>query len=76
MNGVAANRPARGSSCSQETTGEPDGTQSFIDDVGRVVSRTDDDHEITKRVAERCPTCWPTATGFRWRSLGRRPSAP
>jgi predicted metal-dependent enzyme (double-stranded beta helix superfamily) len=27
--------------------------QTFIDDVGRVVSSTDDEHEITKRVAKR-----------------------
>jgi hypothetical protein len=26
---------------------EPDGLQTFIDDVGRVVTSTDDEHEIT-----------------------------
>lgn len=29
------------------------GLQTFIDDVGRVVRSTDDEHEITKRVAKR-----------------------
>jgi 3-mercaptopropionate dioxygenase len=32
---------------------EPDRLQTFIDDVGLVVSSTDDEHEITARVAER-----------------------
>jgi hypothetical protein len=32
---------------------EPDGLQTLNDDVGRVVSSTDDEHEITKRVATR-----------------------
>jgi len=36
-----------------KVTMEPDGLQSFIDDVGLVVSSTDDEHEITKRVAKR-----------------------
>jgi 3-mercaptopropionate dioxygenase len=27
--------------------------QTFIDDVGRVVASTDDEHEITQRVAQR-----------------------
>jgi hypothetical protein len=48
MNRVAANLPARRSSSSEEITTEPDGLQTFID-VGRVVSSTDDEHEITKR---------------------------
>ena len=54
---------------------EPDGLQPFIDDVGRVVSSTDDEYEITRRVAKRCPSCWPAATGFRRRSRDRRPCA-
>jgi hypothetical protein len=53
MNRVAANLPARRSSSSEEITMEPDGLQTFIDDVGLVVRSTDDEHEITKRVAER-----------------------
>jgi len=52
MNRVAANLPARLSSSSEEITMEPDGLQTFIDDVGLVVSSTDDEYEITKRVAE------------------------
>jgi 3-mercaptopropionate dioxygenase len=32
---------------------EPDRLKTFIDDVGLVVSGTDDEHEITARVAER-----------------------
>jgi 3-mercaptopropionate dioxygenase len=32
---------------------EPDRLQTFIDDVGRMVSSTDDEHEITERVAKR-----------------------
>ena len=32
---------------------EPDRLQTFIDDVGLVLSSTDDEHEITARVAER-----------------------
>jgi 3-mercaptopropionate dioxygenase len=32
---------------------EPDRLQTFIDEVGLVVSSTDDEHEITARVAER-----------------------
>jgi predicted metal-dependent enzyme (double-stranded beta helix superfamily) len=31
---------------------EPDGLQTFIDDVGLVVRSTDDEHEITARVGE------------------------
>ena len=31
---------------------EPDGLQTFIDDVELVVSSTDDEHEITKRIAK------------------------
>ena len=53
MNRVAANLPARHSSSSEEITMEPDGLQTFIDDVGRMVSSTDDEHEIAKRVAKR-----------------------
>jgi 3-mercaptopropionate dioxygenase len=53
MNRLAANLPARRSSCSEEITVEPDGLQTFIDDVARVVSSTDDEHEITRRVAKR-----------------------
>jgi hypothetical protein len=53
MNRVAANLPARRSSSSEEITVVPDGLQTFIDDVGRVVTSTDDEHEITKRVAKR-----------------------
>jgi hypothetical protein len=53
MNRVAANLPARHSSSSEEITIEPDGLQTFIDDVGLVVSSTDDEHEITERVAKR-----------------------
>jgi 3-mercaptopropionate dioxygenase len=53
MNRVAANPPARRSPSSEEITLEPHGLQTFIDDVGRVVTSTDDEHEITKRVAKR-----------------------
>jgi hypothetical protein len=65
MNRVAANLPARLSSSSEEITMEPDGLQTFIDDVGLVVSSTDDDYEITKRVAERLSdlmACRPSST--------------
>jgi hypothetical protein len=41
MNRVAANRPARRSSSSEEITAEPDGLQTLVDDVGRVVTSTD-----------------------------------
>lgn len=35
---------------------KPDGSmQAFIDDVALVVGETDDEYEITKRVAERLP---------------------
>jgi 3-mercaptopropionate dioxygenase len=53
MNRAAANPPARRSSSSEETTMEPDDLQAFIDDVELVVSSTDDEHEITTRVAKR-----------------------
>jgi 3-mercaptopropionate dioxygenase len=53
MNRVAANIPARHSSSSEEITMEADRLETFIDDVGLVVSSTDDEHEITKRVAKR-----------------------
>jgi predicted metal-dependent enzyme (double-stranded beta helix superfamily) len=52
MNRVAA-QPTRAPSSSEEITMEPDGLRTFIDDVGRMVSSTDDEYEITKRVAER-----------------------
>ena len=38
---------------SEETATQPDDLHIFIDDVGLVVSGTDDEHEITKRVAKR-----------------------
>jgi predicted metal-dependent enzyme (double-stranded beta helix superfamily) len=53
MNRVATNLRARRSSSSEEIIMEPDGLQTFIDDVGRVVTSTDDEHEITQRVAKR-----------------------
>ena len=53
MNRVAGNRSARPSSSSEEISVEPGGLQTFIDDVGRVVTSTDDEHEITKLVAKR-----------------------
>jgi predicted metal-dependent enzyme (double-stranded beta helix superfamily) len=53
MNRVAANPRARRNPTSEEITMEPDGLQTFIDDVGRMVTSTDDEHEITKRVAKR-----------------------
>jgi hypothetical protein len=43
MNRVAANLRACRSSSSEEITMEPDGLQTFIDDVGRMVSSTDDE---------------------------------
>jgi predicted metal-dependent enzyme (double-stranded beta helix superfamily) len=52
MNRVAANLPARNGSSSEEISMEPDGLQAFIDDVGLVVGSTDDEHEITRRVAK------------------------
>jgi YD repeat-containing protein len=48
MNCVAANLPARHSSSSEEITMELDGLLTFSDDVGLVVSSTDDEHEITR----------------------------
>jgi len=53
MNRAAANLPARHSSSSEEITMEPDSLQPLIDDVRRVVASTDDEHEITERVAKR-----------------------
>jgi hypothetical protein len=61
MNRVAANLPARLSSSSEEITIEPDGLQTFIDDVGLVVSSTDDEYAITK-----------AGCGAAVRSAGRR----
>jgi hypothetical protein len=52
MNRVAAHLPARHSSSSEAITVEPDRLRTFIDDVGLVVRSTDDEHEITKRVAK------------------------
>jgi hypothetical protein len=72
MNRVAANLPARHSSSSEEITMEPDGLQTFIDDVGRVVSSTDDEHEITKRVAKRLSDL--LAGGYRLPPEVTRPS--
>jgi 3-mercaptopropionate dioxygenase len=72
MNRVAANLPARLSSSSEEITMEPDGLQTFIDDVGLVVSSTDDEYEITKRVAERLSDL--LAGGYRLPPEVTRPS--
>jgi hypothetical protein len=72
MNRVTANLRARLSSSSEEITTEPDGLQTFIDDVGLVVSSTDDEHEITKRVAERLPDL--LAGGYRLSPEVTRPS--
>jgi hypothetical protein len=72
MNRVAANLPARLSSSSEEITMEPDGLQTFIDDVGLVVSSTDDEHEITKRVAERLSDL--LAGGYRLPPSSHRPN--
>jgi predicted metal-dependent enzyme (double-stranded beta helix superfamily) len=52
MNRAAANPYAHRSSSPEEITMEPDDLQSFIDDVGRVVTSTNDEHEITKRIAK------------------------
>jgi predicted metal-dependent enzyme (double-stranded beta helix superfamily) len=72
MNRVAANLPARLSSSSEEITMEPDGLQTFIDEVGLVVSSTDDEYEITKRVAERLSDL--LAGGYRLPPEVTRPS--
>jgi hypothetical protein len=72
MNRVAANLPARHSSSSEEITMEPDGLQTFIDDVGLVVSSTDVEHEITKRVAKRLSDL--LAGGYRLPPEVTRPS--
>ena len=50
----------------------PDGLETFIDDVGRVVSSTDDEHEITARVAERLSDL--LAGGYRLPPEVTRPS--
>src|SRR5947209_20235469 len=73
MNRVAANLPARLSSSSEEITMEPDGLQTFIDDVGLVVSSTDDEYEITKRVAEGLSDVLAGGYRFRRRSRDHRP---
>ena len=72
MSRVAANLPARLSSSLEEITMEPDGLQTFIDDVGLVVSSTDDEYEITKRVAERLSDL--LAGGYRLPPEVTRPS--
>jgi predicted metal-dependent enzyme (double-stranded beta helix superfamily) len=46
--------------------------QTFIDDVGRVVASTDDEHEITQRVAQRLSD--PLAGGHRLPPELTRPS--
>ena len=46
--------------------------QTFIDDVGRVVAASDDQHEITKRVAERLSAL--LASGYRLPPEFVRPS--
>ena len=53
-------------------TMEPDGLQTFIDDVGLVVSSTDDEHEITERVAKRMSDL--LAGGYRLPPEVTRPS--
>jgi predicted metal-dependent enzyme (double-stranded beta helix superfamily) len=53
MNRAAANPLAPRSSSAEEITVEPDDLQTFINDVGRVVTSTDDEHEITARVGKR-----------------------
>jgi hypothetical protein len=73
MNRVAANRPAHRSSSSEEITVEPDGLQTVIADVGRVVTSTDDEQRSQSGLRSGYPICWPAATGFRWRSRARRP---
>jgi hypothetical protein len=54
---------------------QPDRLQTFIDEVDLVVRGTDDEHEITARVAERMSARWPAVTGFRRRSRDPRPCA-
>lgn len=51
---------------------EPFRLQTFIDDVGLVVSSTDDEYEITKRVAERLSAL--LASGYRLPPEFTRPS--
>ena len=67
MNRVAANLPR-----SEEVTMDPDSLQPFIDDVGRVVASTDDEHEITERVAKRLSDL--LADGYRLPPALTRPS--
>jgi hypothetical protein len=52
-----------------ENTVEPGRLQTFIDDVGLVVSSTDDEHEITARVAKRLSAL--LAGGYRLRRQHR-----
>jgi hypothetical protein len=56
MNRVAANLPARRSSSSEEFTIEPDGLQTFIDDVGTCGQqrrrRARDHKRVAKRLSE------------------------
>jgi len=52
---------------------EPDGLQTFIDDVGLVVGSTDDENEITRRVAKRLSDL--LAGGYRLPPEVTRPSA-
>ena len=66
MNRAAANLHARLSSSSEEITIEPDDLQTFIDDVGLVVSSTDDEYvegsrRITSPRTSRSPR-WAGAT--------------
>ncbi|KAB2345180.1 cysteine dioxygenase family protein [Actinomadura rudentiformis] len=51
----------------------PDHLQSFIDDVGLVLSSTDDEHEITARIAERLSDL--LAGGYRLPPEVTRPSS-
>jgi 3-mercaptopropionate dioxygenase len=51
---------------------EPDALETFIDDVGRVVRSTDDEHEITRRVAARLADL--LAGGYRLPPEVTRPS--
>ena len=55
-----------------KTTVERDGLQAFIDDVGLVLSSTDDEHEITKRIAKRLSDL--LAGGYRLPPEVTRPS--
>jgi 3-mercaptopropionate dioxygenase len=73
MNRVAANLPARRSSSSAEITMGPADLQTFIDDVGRTVASTDDEHEITERVAKRLSDL--LAGGYRLPLEVTRPSS-